>query len=349
MVYAPRLDRCGARKPSRKVPCFLILRWKYYAAREELDISNEERILSGPLRSLKIANIVEHYYDVDRHGGIFGDSKLVDLVTRVRPDLIIASSYSPTSSTYNQFEVLKAIRSKCHIPIVLMWWDSILDHRISECSYMLDSVDLHIEIASPSLFQHFPDEKNFLYLWSSFDFSVFHPGAERRDIPICFVGSLEGYGDVRIEHLDYLRSKNVGVYQTGGMNEQPVSIEEYADILRRSKISLNFSHGTVGDAHQLKGRVFETLFSGALLMESENSLTKQYLTPGIEYVSFDSKADLLDKVRYYLEHEDERQEIACNGYRKATTEYNHQVFWNRVMDKLAELKVFPAPSPLGLG
>jgi spore maturation protein CgeB len=84
-------------------------------------------------------------------------------------------------------------------------------------------------------------------------------------------------------------------------------------------------------------------------MESENSLTKQYFTPDVDYVSFDSKADMLDKVRYYLEHEDERQEIAYNGYRKATTEHNHQVFWNRVMDKLAELKVFPAPPPLGPG
>jgi glycosyltransferase involved in cell wall biosynthesis len=343
MIYAPRLERCAARPTSRKVPRFLVLRCKYNGMRERFGVSNEEHVVSGPLRSAKIADTVEHYYDVDRHGGIFGDSKLVDLVSRVRPDLIIVSSYSPFSSKHTQFEVLKAIRAKCHIPLLVFWWDVYQRAYIHFCSHMLDAVDLHIEGDGAELSQHFSDKNNFLRLWAPLDFSVFHPGAERRDIPISFVGSLKGYQNIRVDYLNYLREKNVDVYQTGGVSEQRVSLEEYADILRRSKISLHFSQTQLEGHHQLKGRVFETMFSGALLMESENSEIKQYFTPDVDYVSFDSKADMLDKVRYYLEHEGERQEIANNGYRKATTEYNHQVFWNRIMDKLAELKVFPAP------
>jgi hypothetical protein len=348
VVYAPRLERCGARKPSRKVPLFLVLRYKYRGGRKPLGFSPEEWVLSGPLRSAKIADAVEHYYDVDGHGGIFGDSKLVDLVTRVRPDLIILCSYSPFLSQNTHFEVLKAIRSKCRIPIVIIWPDVIQRASIANCSYMLDAVDLHIQLDTAGLSQHFPEKNNFLRLWAPLDFSVFHPGAERRDIPISFVGSLLGYQNVRIESLNYLKEKNVEVYHTGGVNEQRVSIKEYADILRRSKISLNFSLGTL-DGHQLKARVFETMFSGALLMESENSETNQFFTPMVDYVVFSSKEDLLEKVRYYMQHDAERQEIANNGFRKATTEYNHQVFWNRIMDKLAELKVFPASLPLGLG
>jgi hypothetical protein len=349
VVYAPRLDRCGARKPSRRAPLFLVLRYKYNSGVERFGPSNEEWILSAPLRSLKIADTVEHYYDVDRHGGIFGDSKLVDLVTRVRPDLMILSSYDPCNSKDTQFEVVRAIRSKCHIPLLVFWPDVIRRDAIPNCTSMLDALDLVIEIDGSKLSQHFSDRNNFLRLWCPFDVSVFHPGDETRDIPISFVGSLEGYQNVRIEYLNYLKEKNVDLYQTGGQHEQAaVSLEEYADILRRSKISLSFSQGTVY-GHQLKGRVFEIMFSGALLMENENSETKQFFTPMVDYVSFGSKEDLLDKVRYYLQHDAERQEIAYNGYRKATSEYNHRVFWNRTLDKLAELKVLPAPSPLGLG
>jgi hypothetical protein len=343
MVYAPRLGRCAARPTSRKVPCFLVLRWKYNFGQKRFGISTAEHQLCGPLRSAKIADTVEHYYDVDRHGGIFGDSKLVNLVTRVRPDLIILSGYTPFGK-HNRFEVLKAIRAKCDIPLLVIWGDGLISNwSLPICSYMSDAIDLNIQLDTAWLSQQFPDKNNFLRLWTPLDFNVFHPGDRPRDIPICFVGSLISHPNVRVEHLNYLKEKNIDVYVKSGLfHGQRLSLEEYADILRRSEISLNFSQRTE-EGHQLKGRVFETMFSGALLMETENSETKQFFTPDVDYVSFGSKSDMLDKVRYYLEHDAERQRIALSGHLKATREYNHQVFWNRVMDKLAELKVFPAP------
>jgi hypothetical protein len=203
---------------------------------------------------------------------------------------------------------------------------------------MLDDIDLHLCIDTGVLAQHFFDQPNFLNLWPPLDFNTFHPGDGQRDIPISFLGKIGRGRTDRQEYLSYLKERNIGLYHTGGQDEELIPLDTYADILRRSKISLNFSLAAPG-IHQLKGRVMEVLFSGALLMETENSETKRYFTPMVDYVVFDTKEDLLDKARYYLEHEDERQEIAYNGYRKATTEYNHQVFWDRVMGKLAELKV----------
>jgi hypothetical protein len=281
---------------------------------------------------------VEYYYDLDYTRGIFGDNKLVNAVMRVRPDLMLLSSYNMHSPKTPHFPVLRAIRSKCKIPIVALWWDMPTKGHIDASSYMFDDVDLHIFYDTGALAQHPFDKPNFLYLWPPLDFNTFHPGDGQRDIPISFLGSIGSYRSVRQEYLSYLKERNIGLYHTGGQGEELISLETYADILRRSKISLNFSFSIPG-SHQLKGRLLEVLYSGALLMETENSLTKQYFTPMVDYVAFDTKEDLLDKARYYLEHEDERQEIAYNGYRKATTEYNHQVFWDRVMGKLAELKV----------
>ena len=87
----------------------------------------------------------------------------------------------------------------------------------------------------------------------------------------------------------------------------------------------------------------EVTLSGSLLLESKNAETPRFFTPMSDYVVFDSKEDLLDKVRYYLEHEDERQQIAWNGHQKALKEYNHDIFWDRVIAKLKELDLLTAP------
>jgi hypothetical protein len=211
---------------------------------------------------------------------------------------------------------------------------------------MSNGIDLNILLDSRFLAKHFPERNDFIYLWTPLDFSVFHLGDGQRDIPVSFLGSIGSYRNVRVEYLDYLKAQQLDIYHTGGQREQLISLERYAEILRRSKISLNFSHGPPG-IHYLKGRVFEILFSGALLMENANSETPQYFTPMVDYVVFDSKQDLVDKVRYYLEHDDERQQIAYSGYLKATTEYNHNVFWTKVMAKLKELNLIDPGLQLG--
>ena len=75
-------------------------------------------------------------------------------------------------------------------------------------------------------------------------------------------------------------------------------------------------------------------------MESENDMTPQYFTPMVDYVTFDSKEDLLDKVRYYLEHDEEREQIAYSGYKKAIKNYSGEAFWDKVLNKMAELNLF---------
>lgn len=41
-----------------------------------------------------------------------------------------------------------------------------------------------------------------------------------------------------------------------------------------------------------------------------------YFEDGIDLVTFDSYEDLQKKAEYYLSHEDERKNIALNGYKK---------------------------------
>ncbi len=45
------------------------------------------------------------------------------------------------------------------------------------------------------------------------------------------------------------------------------------------------------------------------------------------------EVDLLKKVRYYLEHEDERLLIANNGCKKTRELYSAKTFWTKVLER----------------
>ena len=348
-VYSKRINRDWAPFSNRSGLLFLVLRHKYVHGDPRFGESIEEHNLSGPLRSTGIADSVEYFYDTDRSGWVLQDSNLVKLVTQVRPDLLILSGYSPYNKRHPQVDVLRAIHNKCRIPILAIWSDSDSEASIRLAGSLADVVDLNVEWGSGTFRDHFSDKDNFLRLWAPLDFSVFHPGNELRDIPVSFLGNTLGYhNDVRRKHLDYLNDYGVEVHRSGGAREQLLTLDSYADLLRRSRISLNFSHSAPG-SHQMKARVLEVMFSGAMLLENVNDQTSQFFTPMVDYVPFDSEEDLLVKIGYYLDHDEERERIAQNGYLKATREYNHEVFWNIIMNKLEELELLSprVTSPVG--
>ena len=56
--------------------------------------------------------------------------------------------------------------------------------------------------------------------------------------------------------------------------------------------------------------------SGGFLLTNYQEDMFDCFEPGVDFVYYDSYDDLLEKVEYYLEHDEERQQIARNGYEK---------------------------------
>jgi len=317
----------------------LVLRHRYSFGGAENGNSNEEHILSGPLKSAGIADTVEYYYDTDCVGGFHGDRKLIELAANVRPELMVLSSYNPARKQYPGISVLQAIRTKLETPVLVMWSDTTTQTAVKTAKRISGISDYNVMNESGYLAECFPESSRYIQLWASLDFSVFHPGSQCRDIPVSFLGTTNWYREVRQAYLDYLKIQEIPVHQAGGKDD-PLTLDQYADIIRRSKISINFSH-SVGDTHQLKGRVFEILFSGTFMLESENLETPKFFTPMVDYVPFSSKEDLAEKVNYYLQHEDQRKKIAQSGYHRAITEYNHNAFWNIIISNMEDLGIMP--------
>lgn len=90
--------------------------------------------------------------------------------------------------------------------------------------------------------------------------------------------------------------------------------KESCYIFRCSKINLNITLRSIRTGIPL--RAFEVMGSGGFLLTNYQEDFLDYFEPGVDFVYYDSYEDLLRKTEYYLTHEEERQQIAKNGYEK---------------------------------
>ena len=92
-------------------------------------------------------------------------------------------------------------------------------------------------------------------------------------------------------------------------------------IFKCSKINLNITSKSIKTGLPL--RIFDVLACGGFLITNFQSEIPMYFEDGIDLVTYDSLSDLEDKVNYYLNHEEERMQIAKNGYEKIKNQYTY--------------------------
>ena len=103
-------------------------------------------------------------------------------------------------------------------------------------------------------------------------------------------------------------------------------------VFKHSRINLNISLRSIESGIPL--RAFDILGSGGFLLSNYQEDFLEYFTPGEDFVCYESEADLLQKLDYYLAHEDERQAIARNGHAKVAAAHTYR---DRVRQMLALL------------
>jgi len=106
----------------------------------------------------------------------------------------------------------------------------------------------------------------------------------------------------------------------------PLSDEEYVKMYSRSKISLGFSavagdHAEGKPIKQVRLRDFEAPMSGAFYMVEYFDELTDFFEPCKEIVCFTDPEDLVEKVRYYLAHDDVRERIRHAGMLRARSEH----------------------------
>lgn len=100
---------------------------------------------------------------------------------------------------------------------------------------------------------------------------------------------------------------------------------EMPKVFRQSRIDLNISRRGIKSGIPL--RAFDIMGSGGFLLSNFQAELLDFFIPDEDFVYYESKEDMLQKIDYYLRHEAERQEIARNGHDKVAERhtYRHRI------------------------
>jgi spore maturation protein CgeB len=100
-------------------------------------------------------------------------------------------------------------------------------------------------------------------------------------------------------------------------------------VFKCSRINLNISLRSIKNGIPL--RCMDILGAGGFLLSNFQADFLEHFIPDEDFVYFDSKQDLINKCRYYLEHENERLRIQRNGCEKVREFHNYKVRWDEMM------------------
>lgn len=142
---------------------------------------------------------------------------------------------------------------------------------------------------------------------------------QKRDVKkihdVTFIGSI--YGN-RGNFINFLHSKGIKVFN------KKCSHEESAHFYNASKVCLNLVPGEC-----FSNRAIRVMGSGAFLYSQMNRDLNVTFKNGKELVLWNNKKQLLNGIKYWLQHDKEREDIANTGY-KAIQAFS----WANQMKKL---------------
>ncbi len=94
-------------------------------------------------------------------------------------------------------------------------------------------------------------------------------------------------------------------------------------IIKCSKINLNMTNRPIKTGLPL--RIFDLLGAGGFVISNYQAEIPEHFIPGEDIVLYESIPDLLDKIAYYLEHDEERRQIAKNGHDKVKNFHSYDI------------------------
>lgn len=107
-------------------------------------------------------------------------------------------------------------------------------------------------------------------------------------------------------------------------------LSEMPLVFKKSKINLNITLRSIRSGIPLRG--FDIMGAGGFLLSNYQTDFLDLFIPGEDFVYYESREDLLRKIDYYLQHEEERKEIARNGHDKVAARHTYRHRVREMMD-----------------
>jgi spore maturation protein CgeB len=169
---------------------------------------------------------------------------------------------------------------------------------------------------------------------------------ESQDMDVSFVGSLHPIHRARIDWLEEVCSRvKVDVWTPDAKvigDGSPcrsrlrgrVWGREMYRTLARSRITLNH-HGSI-EPYANNMRLYEATGTGTLLITDWKENLAEMFAPGKEVVAYHTTAECVDLIRYYLQHDQPRQEIAAAGQQRTLASHSYRERMAQLVQIVAE-------------
>jgi len=89
---------------------------------------------------------------------------------------------------------------------------------------------------------------------------------------------------------------------------------------------------------QIKGRNFEIPGCGGFLITGDADNLRDYYKDGKEIVIYENTEDLIEKIKYYLEHNEERETIAKAGHERTLRDHTYEKRFNEIFKTIGLIK-----------
>ncbi|HBB67667.1 MAG: hypothetical protein A2X39_04885 [Elusimicrobia bacterium GWC2_56_31] len=247
-----------------------------------------------------------------------------------------------------------------HVFTVMMAGDTVYYFEARD-KYYAGAMDLFIVYDSSDtvrIFQNLGGDA-FLFMGAFDRTRYFKLENREKTIDVSFVGGLAGRKD-RMEYVDYLAKNGVNVRVFGfGAPGGQVSQEQMVEIFNKSRINLNFTGANVPNRlagniplpagrKQAKGRIAEVALCGSFVLSEQAPDIEKMLRPEEEMAVFATKEELLEKTRFYLSNEREREAVAERGYQRAIRDFDVSLAIPKLLSEIEARRKSRKPGPPGI-
>jgi spore maturation protein CgeB len=129
-----------------------------------------------------------------------------------------------------------------------------------------------------------------------------------------------GWDAGRLDHdgmVDVFRSSHVNLNLSNSFVLKPSLRMRVGALVRGQKIDRSPRRS------QIKGRTFEVPGSGGFLLTERVPHLDEYFDIGTEIAAYSTREELVEQVRHWLAHPDERAAVAEAGYRRVMAEHTY--------------------------
>ena len=143
------------------------------------------------------------------------------------------------------------------------------------------------------------------------------PAGKTGEHDVFFAGSI---GNLHEDRKEILMTAKTLFKNNNIVNGLHLVNEDHNDAVGRAKVCIGHS-GWPGVELSMSARDYRVMGAKGFLLTNHVKDIETWFDIGKECVTYDSPEDCMEKIRYYLEHEDEREAIAETGYKAAHSKH----------------------------